>query len=106
MTRADLMELLRKVVSERGQATVARDLGYSPSALSQVLSGKYQGDLTNMLTRVDEVYGSTSFYCPVFGEEITLGRCAEERRKLPRYTNPVARLLTATCPTCDRRRRP
>ena len=102
MTQTDRMTLFLAMIETHGAAVVARAIGYSQSAVSQARHGKYQGDLTNLLTRVEEVYGNTRFFCPVFGEEISLGRCAEERRKLPRYTNPVARMLTQTCPTCER----
>ncbi|MGE4545804.1 MAG: hypothetical protein AB7D06_17060 [Pedobacter sp.] len=102
MTQTDQQTLFLAMIETHGAASVARAIGYSQSAVSQAKNDKYQGDLTNLLTRVEEVYGSTRHFCPVFGEEISLGRCAEERRKLPRYTNPVARLLTQTCPTCER----
>lgn len=102
MTQTDRMTLFLAMIETHGASAVARAIGYSQSAVSQARHGKYQGELTNLLTRVEEVYGNTRFFCPVFGEEISLGRCAEERRKLPRYTNPVARMLTQTCPTCER----
>lgn len=102
MTQPDQMTLLLAMIATHGGATVARAIGYSDSAISQAKNGKYGGDLTNLLTKVEEVYGNTRFFCPVFGCEISLGRCADERRKLPRFTNPVARLLTATCPVCER----
>ena len=103
MTQTDLLALLKKKVAELGQAPVARALGYSPSALSQVLSGKYQGDMANMLTRVDEVYGGSTVNCPVLGE-IALGKCAEHRKRPFAATNPVRVRLHSTCPTCKHRR--
>lgn len=103
MTHPDLLALLKRKVSELGQAHVARTLGYSPSALSQVLSGKYQGDMTNMLTRVDEVYGGSTVDCPVLGE-IPLGKCAEHRKRPFAATNPIRVRLYSTCPTCKHRR--
>lgn len=102
MTQTDQMKLFVAMIETHGATKVAKAIGYSPSAISQAKNGKYQGDLTNMLTRIEEVYGNTRFFCPVFGCEISLGRCADERRKLPRFTNPVARLLSATCPDCPR----
>lgn len=102
MSKDELRALLQKAVDEHGQATVARMLGYSSSAVSQVLSGKYVGDPTTMLTRVNEVYGHQVVNCPVLGE-ISLGRCADERKRLPRRTNPQSRILTKTCPECTER---
>ena len=103
MTHPDLLALLKRKVAELGQATVARALGYSPSALSQVLSGKYQGDVTNFLMRVDEVYGGSTVVCPVLGE-IPLGKCAEHRKRPFAATNPVRVRLYSTCPSCKQRR--
>ncbi|MGE4334566.1 MAG: helix-turn-helix domain-containing protein [Pigmentiphaga sp.] len=100
MTKPDLMDLLRRACAEHGQSVVARRIGRSPSALSQVLSGKYQGDPGTILQLVEEEFGGVTVECPVFGCTIPLKRCARERRN-PRHTNPVARMLAATCPTCE-----
>jgi transcriptional regulator with XRE-family HTH domain len=104
MTREDLMNLLRRAVKEHGQSTVARKIGRSPSAISQILSGTYKGEPSAILHRVEEEFGGVMVDCPVFGCPIPLKRCADERRRLPRYTNPVARMLTNACPTCKNRR--
>lgn len=104
MTSVDRMELLRRVCAEHGQSNVARRIGRTPGCISQILSGTYKADSAIVLQLVEEAYGCTTIDCPVLGEPITLGRCAEERRKLPRNTNPVARLLTQTCPTCEQRK--
>ncbi|MDW7646443.1 MAG: helix-turn-helix transcriptional regulator [Desulfuromonadales bacterium] len=99
MTSSDLHSLLRRACTEHGQSVVARRIGRSPSALSQVLSGKYQGDPSNILSLVEEEFGGVTVECPVYGYTIPLKRCARERRN-PRHTNPVSRMLANTCPTC------
>lgn len=103
MTRTDQMQLFIKVVDELGQSKVAEALGCSPATVCTISKGTYPNP-TRWLERCEEVFGSTMIDCPVLGCEISLGRCADERRKLPRYTNPMARLLTETCPTCKNRR--
>ena len=96
MTQPDLMLLLKEKCAASSQAAVAKRLGYSPSAINQALKGSYQGDLTNLLTRVEEVYGSTTVQCPLQGE-ITLGKCAANR-KLPFITvNPARVQLWTAC---------
>jgi DNA-binding XRE family transcriptional regulator len=75
MTQPDLLQLLRTKCAESSQAAVAKKLRYSASTINQVLKGSYNADLTEFLTRVDEVYGSTIVNCPLQGE-ITLGKCA------------------------------
>ena len=51
------IDLLRCRVEAQGQATVARELGISKAAVSQILSGKYQADPSHILTRVLNIYG-------------------------------------------------
>ena len=99
MSKDELMRLLEKAVQEHGQAEVSRRIGYKSSTVSQVRSGKYLGDSGNVLRRVEEVFGSSTVDCPVLGE-IPLGRCANERRRIPRHTNPIARQLSSICPNC------
>ncbi len=112
MTQADLLILLRKKVAEfndergqGGQSRVAAELGYSSGAISQVLSGKYQGDITNILARVEEVYGGTFVECPGLGYEISLGTCAQWRQKAKTFaaTNPQRVAMFKACKKCDRR---
>jgi len=100
MTQPDLLLLLKEKCAANSQVAVARKLGYSPSAINQALKGSYQGDLTNLLTRVEEVYGSTTVQCPLQGE-ITLGKCAANRA-LPFITvNPARVELWSTCRECE-----
>jgi transcriptional regulator with XRE-family HTH domain len=99
MTTPDRMELLKNKCRELGQAEVARRIGKSDSAISQVLSGKYKGDPAIILQLVEEVFGGTIVQCPVLGP-ITLGRCAQERKKPFAATNPVRIRLYKACREC------
>jgi len=99
MTQPDRMELLRRVVAEHGQAEVARRIGKSDSAVCQVLSGKYQGSTENILQRVEEVFGQSTVVCPIVGE-ISLGKCAENRKRPFAATNPTRVALFRACPKC------
>ena len=100
MTQPDLLALLKTKCADMTQVAVARRLNYSPSAVNQALRGNYQGDLTNLLTRVEEVFGSTTVNCPQQGE-ITLGKCASNRA-LPFITvNPARVELWSACRDCE-----
>ncbi|NMC73982.1 MAG: helix-turn-helix transcriptional regulator [Geobacteraceae bacterium] len=99
MTTTDRMRLLREKCAELGQAEAARRLGYSPSAINQALKGGYQGSLDNLLTRVEEVFGSTTVMCPILGE-IPLGKCADIRRRPFAATNPLRVQLYRQCRKC------
>ena len=99
MTQPDRMDLLRAKCKEFSQAEVGRRIGYSPSAINQAIHGNYQGDLTNLLTRVEEVFGQSTVPCPILGE-ITLGKCAENRKKPFAATNPIRVRLFRECQKC------
>ena len=95
----DHMTLFKQAVDRHGQTAVARALGYSVSAVNQVLHDKYKGSLTNVLNRVNEVYGTATVQCPVMGT-ITIQRCAAERKKPFAMTSPQRVLLYKACRTC------
>ena len=99
MTITDHMDLLKQAVTQYGQSTVARALGYSVSAVNQILRGKYKGGLTNVLKRVNEVYGTGTIECPVMGT-ITIQRCAAERKKPFAITSPQRVRLFKACRAC------
>lgn len=102
MTQTDRMELLRQKCIELGQAEVGRRIGYTGSTVSQILSGKYGGNPDKVLQRVDEVFGGTMLLCPAFNEEITLGKCAEYRKRPLNPGNPFSQHLWRACGQCER----
>lgn len=95
----DHMALLKEAVEAHGQSAVARQIGYSPSAVNQVLKGKYRGNPDGIMQRVAEVYGSGTVECPVLGE-IPLSRCADERKKTFAPSSPVRAQLWRACREC------
>lgn len=102
MTKPDAMQMLRDKVKEHGQAEVARRLGISAAAISQILSGKYQAAPDAILGRVIEVFGGISIDCPVLGE-IPLSQCADERKKPFAATSHQRVALWKACQKCERR---
>lgn len=95
----DRMSLLHQVVAANGQATVAKKIGYSVSAVNQALHDKYAGSLENLLKAVAEVYGTGTVECPIIGQ-ITIQQCAAERRKPFGATNPQRARLWHACRQC------
>jgi hypothetical protein len=95
----DRMQLLIEAAKAHGQAAVARATGYSDSAVSQTLSGKYRGSIERLLQRVVEVYGSVTVRCPVMGT-ISIQRCAAERRKPFAASSPQRVKLFNACRRC------
>lgn len=98
MITNDRMQLLREKCAELGQAEVARRLGYSPAAINQALQGKYP-DPSNILNRVEEIFGSTTVKCPILGE-ISLLKCSENRKRPFAATNPLRVQLYRQCKKC------
>ena len=98
------MKLLRQMVEELGQAEVARRLGKSAAAISQILSGKYQAAPDEILRRVIEIFGGVSLQCPVLGE-IPLAQCADEQKKPFAATSHQRVALYRACQTCPQNRR-
>lgn len=99
MTNVDRMKVLNAAVEEFGQAEVARRIGKSSAAVSQVRSGTYQGKPDRILELVDAEFGSAEIDCPVMGR-VPLARCIEERTKPFRATNPQRRQLYQACQRC------
>jgi transcriptional regulator with XRE-family HTH domain len=99
MTLPDAMKLLTQNVNEFGQAEVARRLGISAAAISQLLSGKYQANPDNILKRVVEIFGGIAVECPVLGE-IPLSQCSSERKKPFAATSHQRVALYRACQAC------
>jgi DNA-binding transcriptional regulator YdaS (Cro superfamily) len=73
------IDLLRQRVEAQGQGVIARELGISKTAVSQILSGKYQADPGHILARVLNIYGSgDELTCPHKGVKITPAECAAQ----------------------------
>jgi len=100
MTNDDRLALLREAIETMGsQAKVGRLLGYSSTTVSQVLSGKYEGQIDTFLTRVEEVFGKTEIPCPVLGV-IAYPVCVSERRKPFTTANPHRVRMYQACRKC------
>ena len=100
MTNNDRMLLLRQAVADLGsQAKVGKALGYSSATVSQVLSESYGGQLDQVLTRVEEVFGTAEMDCPILGI-IAMPICVAERRKPFTTANPHRVRMYQTCRKC------
>lgn len=96
---ADWMEELRKYRDTHGGKKAAEVIGYSSTVVSQVLSGKYTGDLSAVQQKVEGALLGLSVDCPVLGE-IPRNRCLEYQRQGFAATNPMRVRLAQACPTC------
>lgn len=73
--------------------------GYSSSAVSTVISGKYAGDLSRIEAMVRGALMSETVECPVLGE-IGRDQCLTEQKEPFRATSAHRARLFHACKTC------
>ena len=97
---ADWIDALRAACDASTQAAVAQRLGYSAAVVSQVLNGRYAGDVGRVETAVRGLLMRETLDGPVLGK-IRRDECLRNQRA-PFSANgdPVRRVLRATCPKC------
>lgn len=90
------LEELRSACASAGQKEIARRIGYSSAVLSQVLNGKYPGDLERVQAQVEGVLMRRVVDCPVLGE-ITLDICRGHQTRKPNPTNQARMMMHYAC---------
>jgi hypothetical protein len=78
-------------------------IGYSTSAVSTIISGKYQGDVERVEQMVRGALMALNVQCPVLGE-IGRDRCLTEQKEPFRATSRHRAQLFHACKTCPNRR--
>jgi hypothetical protein len=100
-------EILKDQVKRKGQAAVARELGYTASTVSQIINGKYPADTARVGERVMAIYGNRGLVnCPQLGE-ITPLACLDNHRLAgdhPRTGDPDTMRLYRACRNCEVRK--
>jgi len=97
----DWLELLREHCSRSTQAKVAKQLGYSPAVISQVLKGSYRGDMASVEGAVRGVFMGGTVVCPALSQEIPLNRCVALQRAPFSFTNSLKNRIRAHCRSGD-----
>ncbi len=87
---------LREQVACKGQRAVAKEIGYSPAVVSQVLNNKYTGDLAQVERRVRGAYLGETVHCPVL-EEIPANTCLDYQRQKFAAINPLRVRMYRAC---------
>lgn len=64
----DWVAELARLADARGLTATAAKIGYSTAVVSQVIGGKYPGDLTKVEERVRGALMGLTVACPVLGE--------------------------------------
>lgn len=92
------LDLLQARVKGSSQAAVARELGLSRSAISQVLSGTYPACTTAIARKVLATYGEVA--CPHLGQAIPATACLDFQTRPMSTSNHHALNHWAACQAC------
>lgn len=94
---APWLDFLAAEAARTSIAATARRLGYSRTAVSLALAGKYPGTTDRLAATVLDVLGRVA--CPHLGREVTPGECAIHGGQIP-TSSPAALRLWRACQTC------
>lgn len=87
---------LAVAADERGTKAASESIGYSPSLISAVVNGSYNGKYHHVEKAVREALMRGVVGCPVMGE-ITGEKCAALQRRKLAATNPQSVRLFRAC---------
>jgi hypothetical protein len=74
---------LNEQVEQSSMTEVGRQIGYSRTTISLVLSGKYDGGLTAIAAKVLDTF-TDHVTCPFLNDDITKGSCNDyQSRRMP-----------------------
>lgn len=90
------IEILREATDKLGQVEVAKRIGYNRSVVSQVLNGKYPGDIDKVRERVEGALMGRTVDCPVLGD-ITIDVCIDHQSRKLSVTNPMRVQMYRAC---------
>lgn len=99
----DWVRELAMLADRDGLAGAERATGYSRSAISTALNGKYTGDLGRLEEMVRGALMDVQVDCPVLGE-IGRDRCLTEQKEPFRATSRHRAQLWHACKLCPNRR--
>jgi hypothetical protein len=94
---------LARLADSGGLAGAEKRVGYSRSAVSTILAGKYKGDLGRVEEMVRGALMAETVICPVL-DEIGRDRCLTEQKEPFRATSRHRAQLFHACKTCKHNR--
>ncbi|MGF1707468.1 helix-turn-helix domain-containing protein [Enterovibrio baiacu] len=90
------LDELRKQVDATSLSSVANAMGVSKAMISQVLNGKYKGNMQRVQSLVESVYMGHTVVCPVLGE-IPKHKCLAHQNAKHVGSTPNAIRLWKAC---------
>lgn len=98
MSEPRWMQLLRHHIAQTSAAQTARKIGYTPAAISQVLSGKYKANTDHIAAAVLNTFDVCD--CPAVQSTISLLQCRETALSQPPMHHPIKFRQWRTCQSC------
>jgi hypothetical protein len=99
MTSTELLPLFKAKCEEIGQSAVAKQIGKSGAAVSQLYNDVYPSPPEPLLRSFEEEFCNTTLLCPEMGE-ISLKRCSNERN-IPLSASSARRIrMHNACKAC------
>lgn len=95
------MKMLQDAIAQSGRggkAEVARRLGVSRPAISQICNGNYAASTDHIARKVIAVYGR--IHCPHLDTEITQEQCRHSHTRDAPISNPREMKHWRACQTC------
>jgi hypothetical protein len=93
------IEALAVEAQKTSGTAVAKRLGYSPALISQLISGRYPGDVDLAKARIRGALMGEQVECPVLGS-IPRDRCINESLRPFAATNSIRARLFHACKIC------
>lgn len=94
--REQWIEVLAQECERTSGNQVSKKIGLSAALISQVLNGKYPGDLNRVKNIVEGALMQYKVHCPVLGE-ITKDKCVFHQSREMAATNPQRLMLYRAC---------
>ena len=92
------MEILKAAIAADGQNKTAVRLGYSPTTISLVMSGRYLGKTDKVAARVINVLAKV--HCPYLDQQIDMSICTDTAQGQVPTHNPSKMQHWRACQTC------
>lgn len=99
----DWLAVLRQHRTEHGNGPTGQRIGYSSAVVSQVLNGKYIGDMNAVQKAVEGALMGLTVDCPIIGD-LPRHVCLDYQRRGFAATNHLRAQFARSCPTCPHRR--
>ena len=99
----DWVRVLAEECDLSNQSEVSRKIGYSGTAINQILYKKYAGNLERIQTAIEGRLMGKTLVCPVLGE-VSKDICLEKQKQPFAATNAQRVRLYKVCPACPQNR--